>query len=79
MKRLFTLLLITTVVLSWQQQKPRKKDGKYGYIDSTGKFVIEPRFNWAGEFSEGLARVGIGGKGGVIDRTGKVVVWLSGE
>ncbi len=29
--------------------------GKWGYIDKTGKMVIEPQFNWCGEFVEGLA------------------------
>lgn len=30
---------------------------KWGYIDSSCKMVIEPRFAWARRFSEGLARV----------------------
>lgn len=32
-------------------------DGKWGYIDTAGVFVIPPRFGWAEEFSEGLALV----------------------
>ncbi len=33
------------------------KDGtkKYGFVDGSGKYVIEPRFDFAGNFSEGLA------------------------
>ena len=31
---------------------------KYGFIDRTGKFVIEPQFEMAGDFSGGLAAVG---------------------
>jgi len=31
---------------------------KYGFIDRTGKFVIEPQFDVAGDFSNGLAAVG---------------------
>ncbi len=31
---------------------------KYGFIDRTGKFVIEPQFEVAGDFSGGLAAVG---------------------
>jgi hypothetical protein len=38
---------------------PVKKDGKYGYIDQTGKLVIKPQFHKAEVFSEGLARVSI--------------------
>ena len=32
---------------------------KYGFIDKAGRFVIEPIFNEAAPFSEGLARVAI--------------------
>lgn len=32
---------------------------KYGFIDKTGKFVIEPKFARASSFSEGLARVAV--------------------
>ncbi|HIO50419.1 TPA: WG repeat-containing protein [Candidatus Poribacteria bacterium] len=45
------------------------------YIDKTGKYVINPQFDSAGNFSEGLAPVRIGddktGKWGCIDKTGK--------
>ena len=30
---------------------------KYGFIDKSGKVVIEPQFDRAGSFSEGFARV----------------------
>ncbi|WP_420238247.1 WG repeat-containing protein [Telmatobacter bradus] len=46
----------------------------FGYIDHTGKTVIEPRFQVASSFSEGLAAVVIGGKWGYIDTTGKMVI-----
>lgn len=50
-------------------------DGKYGYIDKTGKIVINPQFDdGAGSFSEGLASVEIGDKWGFIDKTGKYVI-----
>ena len=39
---------------------PAKSDGKYGFIDKTGKYVINPQFDDAEAFSEGLARVWIG-------------------
>ena len=32
--------------------------GKDGYMDTTGKMIIEPQFESAGSFSEGLASVG---------------------
>lgn len=51
-----------------------KVRGKWGYIDQTGTFVIQPRFDNAREFSEGLAPVGLGKKWGYIDHTGKMVI-----
>jgi hypothetical protein len=48
--------------------------GKWGYIDKTGKVIIPAKFNFADEFSEGLARVRIGDKYGYINRAGQVVV-----
>jgi hypothetical protein len=51
---------------------------KTGFIDKTGNFVIEPKFDNAGPFSEGLARVTIteGGEGklGFIDHSGQFVI-----
>ncbi|UBF30064.1 WG repeat-containing protein (plasmid) [Kovacikia minuta CCNUW1] len=35
----------------------RELNGKIGYIDKTGKFAIEPQFDRAENFSEGLANV----------------------
>ncbi|KAF0172590.1 MAG: KWG repeat protein [Limisphaerales bacterium] len=68
-----------------QEQKPAgepptpfPRKGKYGYRDKHGEFVIEPQFDYAGEFSEGLAVVGLGKfpatKWGYINREGKVVI-----
>ncbi|MCI0472893.1 MAG: WG repeat-containing protein, partial [Ignavibacteria bacterium] len=49
-------------------------DGKYGYIDTTGKIIIKPQFDNARDFYEGLAVVGIGQKWGYIDKTGMIVI-----
>ena len=49
-------------------------DKGWGYIDKTGKVVIEPQFEMAGSFSEGLAGVEIDGKSGFIDKTGQIVI-----
>src|SRR5579862_394911 len=48
--------------------------GKWGYIDEKGKIVIEPTFESAANFTEGLAAVKANGKYGYIDRTGKFVI-----
>lgn len=41
---------------------PAVKDGKYGFIDVHGQFVIPPSFTSAQGFSEGLAAVYVGGE-----------------
>ena len=50
------------------------KDGKFGYVDTKGNIVIEPRFDVAFSFSEGLALVCIGNKCGFIDKDGRIVI-----
>lgn len=54
---------------------PVKIDGKYGFIDETGKLVIKPNFAWAGTFSEGFAQVTIdmSGKRNYINKNGVFV------
>jgi hypothetical protein len=53
---------------------PVLKGGQWGYIDKTGKLVIEPRFKEASVFSDGLARVVLTDNFGYIDCTGKLVI-----
>ena len=48
-------------------------NGKYGFIDKTGKEVTPIKYDDAW-FSEGLAQVKINGKWGFIDKTGKEVI-----
>jgi WD40 repeat protein len=53
---------------------PIEQNKKWGYIDRNGKIVIEPRFDSADEFSEGLALIETNGKWGFIDTNGTVVI-----
>lgn len=46
----------------------------YGYIDTTGRYVINPQFDEAGDFHKGLALVKFGGKWGYIDTKGCYVI-----
>lgn len=47
--------------------------GRYGFINSEGKYIINPQFDDAGNFSDGLAAVKMG-KWGFVDKTGKIVI-----
>jgi hypothetical protein len=61
----------------WKLEHGYWDDGKWGYIDKTGKFFIEPQFKLAKPFSNGLAAIQLLGKSfkiGYIDKTGKVVI-----
>lgn len=57
--------------------RPYTKEGDElrGFIDSTGKYIIEPKFSNCGIFSEGLADVVFpDGDNGYIDKDGNVIV-----
>jgi len=47
---------------------------KIGYVDSEGKYVINPQFDDAGEFRNGLAPIRQGDLCGFIDKEGKIVI-----
>lgn len=42
---------------------PVKAGNKWGYIDGSGKMLINPQFENAGDFSDGLAPVKTGSVG----------------
>ncbi len=78
-------LLVFSCALPDVQQADQPKDpgplfpvyvnGKWGYIDITGKIAIEPQFQEAHPFSEGLARVEDSeGNDAFINKTGKTVI-----
>ncbi len=48
--------------------------GKWGFVDSKGKVVIEPAFNEARSFSNGLAAVSNGETWGFINEAGQLVI-----
>jgi hypothetical protein len=47
---------------------------KMGFINTKGQFVIPPKFDSVGNFSEGLAMASIESKQGYIDQNGKWVI-----
>ena len=48
--------------------------GKYGYINKDGKMVINPQFDYAGAFKNGIAVVAKYGNYGYINKTGKFII-----
>lgn len=64
-KSLLILFLLNTTVSVFGQTKvdmefiPVLIEGKWGYIDLHGNIVIDPRFDSAGVFYDGLAKVGL--------------------
>ena len=75
---LLALFLISNVLFG-QQNNPNlltrsKKDGKWGFLNRSGSFVIPPQFDWVSHFSEDLAAVMVGKKFGFIDETGGFVI-----
>lgn len=53
---------------------PVSANGKWGYVDLSGKVAIPPQFDSAAPFVRGLALVGIGNLFGFIDTTGRYVI-----
>ena len=83
MKVTFLLIFVFTLTFPLTAQEssttpatlfPFTLKGKHGYIDGSGKIVIQPRFDDAWNFSERLAPVLIDDKWGYIDQTGKIVI-----
>jgi hypothetical protein len=58
-------------------EKDSGYDGKFGFIDHSGHFVINPQYDNANDFKNGFASVTLGkgndARSGYIDRTGKIV------
>ena len=48
--------------------------GKWGFINQRGLYVIEPKFDWAWNFNEGIAAVSVDSKWGFIDKEGNYIV-----
>src|SRR5258707_1057928 len=52
----------------------KSKDGKVGFINPSGEFVVPPSFDDALPFSDGLAAVKTGDKWGFVDTDGRQVI-----
>lgn len=52
------------------------RNGKFGFIDKNNHLVIPPKFDYAYDFHNGLAKVQINGKWGYINRKGQLITPL---
>jgi len=80
---LLSFILIIFIILSQpvnlfpvQIKEPNDENFKYGFMDKTGKIVIEPKYDYVTDFSEGLAGVKLYWKCGYIDKNNKFVIEL---
>ncbi|MDF2800383.1 MAG: hypothetical protein K0S61_286 [Anaerocolumna sp.] len=70
----------TTNMDSTQENRllaPVNFDGNYGFIDTSGNFIVEPKYVWAGEFSDELACINISEMDncmGYINKAGEIVI-----
>src|SRR5688572_29807095 len=77
---LIVTLLCTTVNFSSSMHELSKRlflifvKSKVGYIDKTGKIIVEPQYLDSWGFHEGLARVRTSDKWGYIDETGAMII-----
>jgi hypothetical protein len=53
---------------------PVRVDGKWGFIDSSGDLVVDPLFDRAWPFSDGLALVQVGDRFGYVHQDGQYAV-----
>ncbi|MBK9106796.1 MAG: WG repeat-containing protein [Saprospiraceae bacterium] len=55
---------------------PIRQNNKSGFINDSGKIVLNPEFDGVGSFSEELAYVAVDGKYGFIDKQGAITINL---
>lgn len=73
----FTLCISILIIISCASLTSMDKEGltsKYGYIDKTGNFVVEPVYDDLNLFVEGLAGAKINNRWGAVDRKGNIVI-----
>ncbi|HET6993185.1 MAG TPA: WG repeat-containing protein [Bacteroidia bacterium] len=70
----FILLLLNSCGGKGKLRAPVKENGKYGYIDESGSYVVKPEFQDAWPFIRGSAVVKEKGKYGLIDKDGKYIL-----
>src|SRR5215475_5824817 len=68
------VVLLAAVLLRPGARFPIAMNGRFGYIDRSGKLVIPAQFGDAGHFDEGLGPVQVGKMWGYADHKGKLAI-----
>ena len=75
MPALLLAMALTGLSAPAQDLIPEQNEkGKWGYVDQNHSWVIKPKFEYAGQFENGRAKVGKDDKFGYIDYSGKEVI-----
>ena len=68
------LVLFVSDTLGQNTLFPVTDSRKYGYIDKAGNLKISCQFDFATDFSEGLAHIKIEGRRGFVDEKGNLTI-----
>ena len=82
MKAYKIFLLLALIIGCWQSAYSQESDMmlpvrigmKWGYVNTDGEVVIQPQFDYAGDFGGFGAQVKVKDQYGVIDRAGNVII-----
>ncbi len=58
----------------FSQEIFKGKNGKFGIMEKSGKVLIDGKYDFIGEFSNGFAKVELQGKWGIIEKTGSEII-----
>lgn len=72
-KIFFLIILINSIIVNGQDYKAKEENNKYGYVNSSGKWIINPQFDYASDFKFGLGKVTLNSKDGLISSNGSVI------
>ena len=75
--KIVILTILSFFILGCANNKvvaPVKYDGKYGFIEKSGKWFLEPKFDSISNFTNGFAEVYKNGKSGMINPKGELVI-----
>ena len=75
-KKLILAILVILCGMAQAQLRPfySTASNKYGYVGSEGKIAVQPKYDFAREFREGMSPVKLNGKYGYVNEKGIEVI-----